>query len=522
MADITYAVFIDWDNDGSVLAGAPTSGETVTTRVLNVRTPQKFAYGRDTARSLSAVKPGAVTIELSNVSKDYSPDNASSPLYGNLGTGKPVLVRATHSAVTYDLITGFIDDYTIDPFREKKSVTLTVVDVLGRLAATTISTACHQSIQTGAAIEAALDAADWPADKRDIDPGSSTLRYWAADGVDAWSAIQEILICEGSPCIAYVDAATGNFVFRDRHHRKLYAASLTSQATFRDTGSEPLFSDPVEYNVGFRDLINSTDFTVEERAPLSLRAIWSTDSTLVIPAGTTQTIKAVLSDPAFDIVTPVVDTDYKLLSGTVTITLNRNSGKTIDIGITATSTAYLTGMQLRGYPCPVARTYKVTSTNGSSVSKYGVVHPTDTSFVPKWAGVNDAEAIGDIIVAQRGERLPVMTITVKNANDTRKVQILSRKLGDRVTIVEAETSTNHAHHIERIEHGVGLAGKYHEVRFGCERMQSDNSNQFTFDVAGKGFDQGELGPGGFDDPATLFILDDATAGHRLDSGKLGT
>lgn len=522
MADITYAVFIDWDDDGSVLAGAPTSGETVTSRVLNVRTAQRFSYGRDTARSLSAVKPGQVTIELSNVSKDYSPDNASSPLFGNLGTGRPVLVRATHNAITYDLIYGFIDDYVIDPFREKKSVTLTVVDILGRLAATLVSTECHQSIQTGAAIEAVLDAAGWPADKRDIDPGSSTLRYWIADAIDAWSAIQEIIVCEGTPSIAYVDPATGSFVFRDRHHRKLYAASLTSQATFRDTGSEPLFSDPVEYNVGFRDLINSTDFTVEERAPLSLRAIWATDSTFVVPAGTTQTLKAVLSDPAFDVATPVVDTDYKLLSGTVTITLNRNSGKTIDINITATTTAYLTGMQLRGFPCPVVRNYKVQSTNGSSVTKYGAVHPTDSSYVPKWAGVNDAEAIGDIIVSQRGERLPVMTITVKSANDTRKVQILSRKLGDKVTIVEAETSTNHTHFIERIEHGISRAGKYHEVRFGCERQQSDNSNPFTFDVAGKGFDQGELGPGGFDDPASLFILDDATSGHRLDTGKLGT
>lgn len=520
MADITYAVYIDWDADGSVLAGSPTSGEDVTTRVLNVRTPQRFSYGRDTARALSAVKAGTVAIELNNVSRDYSPDNTGSPLYGDLSTGRPVLIRATHSAVTYDLLYGFIDDYDIDPFREKKSVTLTVVDVLARLSATQVSTACYPSIQTGAAISAILDAADWPADRRDIDPGSSTLRYWAVDGTDAWSAIQEILANEGIPSIAYVDPATGSFVFRDRHHRKLYAASLTSQATFRDTGAEPLFSDPVDYNVGFRDLINTAEFVVDEREPAALGKIWETKSTFTVVAGTSTVLKATLSEPAFGVITPVEGTDYELLGGACTIELNRDSGKTIEITITATATSYITGMILRGYACPSARQYKVTSANGASVTKYGIAHP-ETGVAPKWTGVNDAQAIGDVLVSQRGERLPVMTITVKSANDTRKVQILSRKLGDKVTIVEAETFSNHAYFIERIEQGVHLAGKFHQARFGCERSQ-EPTNSFTFGVAGQGFDQGYLTPGGYDDPATLFILDDATAGHRLDSGKLGT
>lgn len=520
MADITYTVLIDWDNDGSVLAGSPTSGEDVTARVLNVRTGQAFSYGRDTARSLSAVKPAQVSVELNNVTKDYSPDNSSSPLYGDLGTGKPVLIYATHSAVTYELFYGYIDGYSIDPFREKKSVMLTCVDNLAKVASARIQTECYPSIQTGAAIHACLDAAGWDEDLRDIDAGASTLRYWVADQTDAWTAIQEIVQSEGLPAIAYVDPETGNFVFKDRHHRLLDSASLTSQATFRDTGSEPLFSDPVEYNVGYRDLINTCVFRVPERQPQAFDEVWQTESTFVVSTGETMVIYATASERFIGAVTPEEDVDYKLLSGSATVTLSQTSGLTTQITIEAGSTAYIEGMKIRAYSCPVAREFVTSSIHVDSVDKYGIASPDDSS-TPKHCGVNDMKAIGDIIVAQRAERLPVFTLTVKGANDTRKVQILSRKLSDMVTIVEAETSTNHTHFIEKIGHSITLAGKLHTATFGCERVPSPGT-QFTFGVAGQGFDQGTFGLSGFDDADTVFILDSAVSGHRLGTGKLAT
>lgn len=517
MADITYKVYIDWDNDGSVFAGSYETGEDVSARVLNTRTNQSWSFGRDTARSLSAVKAAQVTIELNNTSKDYSPDNSSSPLYGSLGPGKPVLIQATHSAVTYNLFWGFIDDYSIDPFREKKSVTLTCVDALAKLGQTQVSTQAYESIQTGTAIGVILDAAGWPTAQRDLDYGSSTLRYWCADGVDAWSAIEELVVAEGNPAIAYVDQSN-NFVFRDRQHRKIDSTSVTSQATFRDTGAEPLFSDPVEYNIGFRDLINSVDYTIDEREPGEFVTNWTTDSTYSIAAGDTLVIPAHVDDPLIEVQVPEQDTDYTLLQGSVTITLDKTSGKSFNISVYASTAAYIQGMALRSYWCGVRRQYSVQASNPNSITKYGIAHP-DEDFQPKWLSKPDAEAIGDRIVSQRGERLPVISITVKNANDTRKVQMLSRKISDRVTIVEAETSTNHDHYIERIEHSISNAGKAHQVTFGCERVQTTQT-QFTFDVAGQGFDQGTFGLSFTDDSSTVFILDSSTSGHRLGTGKL--
>jgi hypothetical protein len=58
--------------------------------------------------------------------------------------------------------------------------------------------------------------------------------WWWASQADAFDMLTELLASEGPPSIAYI-APDGTFVFRDRHHRLLRAASLTSQATFAQT-----------------------------------------------------------------------------------------------------------------------------------------------------------------------------------------------------------------------------------------------------------------------------------------------
>jgi hypothetical protein len=218
-------------------------------------------------------------------------------------------------------------------------------------------------------------------------------------------------------------------------------------------------------------------------------------------------------------VTPVEDTDYTVVSGNVTVSLTRTSGQSTEIVIAASSTCYLKGMRLRATPVPVARTHVVEAENTTSVTKYG--RASWEAGTPPWVNRHDAKAIADVILAQRSERLPVISITVNNGNDTRKVQQLSRKLSDRVTIVETNTGTNHDHFIEQIGHDIGQVGEDHRVQYGCERVRTVSGTQFTFDVAGAGFDQGSFGLSGFDNSTNIFILGSNVSGHRLGSGKLG-
>jgi hypothetical protein len=211
-------------------------GEDVTSRVMGLRTPLSFQYGRDTARSLSEIQPGETSMTLLNDSRDYSPDNTGSPLYGLVMPGRACVVRATYNGKTHTLFNGFIDDFVLVPDAENQSLEVTALDVLQKLNEATISTELYHSIQTGTAIGYVLDAIGWPSDKRDLDQGASTIRWWWEEETDAFEALGKIVSAEGPPAFTFVDSA-GNFVFRDRHHRVLTDTSITSQATFV-SGSE--------------------------------------------------------------------------------------------------------------------------------------------------------------------------------------------------------------------------------------------------------------------------------------------
>lgn len=497
MVDATFAFYIDWDNDGSVDSLAFEANETVTTNVLGVRTPLQWKIGRDGDRSISGFLSGDVEIELNNSTRIYSPDNAASALFGNLGPGKPVRIRAT-SGTTRDIFRGFIDEYKVNPSRDRRSVTITAVDCFAHIADTVINTALFQGIPTGEALEEVLDAVGWPSGDRDIDQGCTTIRHWWLENVTAAEAINDILASEGPPAICYIDGSN-NFVFKDRMHRLVDANTTTTQATFRDQTTEPIFSEPAEYNAGYKDIINSVSFDVAERIGVVEASVWSSDDVVVVPASSTIQLTVQADDPFSNAQVPDDDQgDYTLVKGSVTsISLSRTSGQSTVISITAGgSGATIENLLMRAVSYPVQVNYRVTVEDSTSITKYG--RTSWAEEVPKWVGKNDAEAIAALIVLLRKERLPTFSLTLWNDNSTRLGHILDRTISDLVTIVEAETTVNHSHYIESIEYDVLETGKYHSAYYTCERT-----------------------PTWVPDKDNIFILNSNVSGHRLDSGKLG-
>lgn len=523
MSTADYDFLVDWNDDGDF----SDTGEDITSRVLGTRSPIKFAYGRDQARALSAIRAGEVAFEVNNESKDYSPDNGSSPLAGNLEPGKPMLIRATFNAVTYDLFRGFLDDYDLKPSSTANVSTASFsgLDLLHKLAQADMSTELYSSLQSGEAIHKLLDAIGWPEADRDIDQGATTLRWWWEEGVDGLTALKKIVDSEGPPAFAYV-GTDGNFVFRDRHHRLTTTESTTVQATFTASGSEPQFSEPMEYNVGWRDLINQVVIEVHEREAQPLQAVWRNEDAFSMTAGEVIEFEIKPSDPFFGAVVPSpgpAGSDIRVTEGSdddLEVTLSRTSGQSVVCKLKAASAMTISFFQMRAFPVTVARTVKVVAENAQSIAKHGV--RTDTDINPAWGNRNDAFAVASIIVAQRGERLPVVHITIKNANDTRLTQILSRDLSDRIHITETgETGLDDDFFIEQIEHEIAQAGKVHNVTFGCEKISlsaSATPTYFTFDVAGKGFNDGVFGEEGMIEGSKLFILDDPVNGVLDDAG----
>lgn len=511
MSAITHDMRINWNGDGDFTD----TGDDVTARTLDQRVVT-IRYGRDQTRSLSPMSSGQMSFELDNASRDYSPENASSPLAGNLIPARPVRYQATHNSIVYTMFHGSLDDYEVQP--QERVVRCTALDPLAKLKGSTIDTALHASVTTGEAIGHILDAIGWPTADRDLDRGVTTIRWWWEAGTDAFQAMERVLNSEGPPALLTV-GADGKIVFRDRHHRLTRSASLNSQATFRDGGADPVFSAFV-YDHGWRDVINSVVIDVDDRQVTSDPVeVFSTDQLYNIASGDAIEISVVAQDPFLRATTPIAGTDFTLVAGSVEVSLSRTSGASTIISVRAIGgTATIDGMRLRAYSVPIAATLKVTGVNQDSITKYG--QRSYTQDAP-WVGVHDARAVADVILAHRSERLPIVTITMDGGdNDTCLTQQLARDLSDRATIIEDETGLNADFYVEQIEHSISDSGGRLVTAFGCEKAAIKPTNPFTFGVSGKGFDQGAFDITGLDDSATMFRFD--TSGQGFNDGRFAT
>ena len=497
-----FRFYIDWLNDGDFI---DTNDEVTSTAGGNALAADgmTIAYGRDQARAFSPVRSGEAAFKLNNASRMYSPENARSPLFGQLVPGRPVQITATQDAATTTIYRGFLDDFTVSPNKGDRTVTLSCLDLMARFAqANPISTPLYASVRTGTAIGYILDALGWPSGARDLDPGASTIRWWWEEGTDGLTALARMLAAEGPPAICFVDT-NANFVYRDRHHRLLDAASTSVQATFTngtsvETASTVTFSQPMTYDTGWRDICNTIIVPVDQRVQAALGVVWQTDATIAVPAGTSVAVIAQSGDPFLNAVTPVADTDYTLLTGAATAALSRTSGQAVTITLTDSgSGSIITGLQLQANPVTVARTVQVSVTDTASVTAYGVRGlPSGIDLGGGGATVEDVVAVATIFVTRYAQRKPIVSIPVANANDKRLTQQLARDLSDRVHITDTETGLNADFHIEQISHATTGTGRVLTTTFGCEKADATT-------------------------PANVFVFDDATNG-KFNTGKFGT
>jgi hypothetical protein len=447
-------------------------------------------------------------------------------------------MRATveFNGQTHALFSGRIDDYDVHADYGDRTAEFTFLDALNDLSGIKLSTGVYGSMRTGELVNTILDLVGWTAG-RDIDEGATVVRYWWAEGADALGAINDLVKSEGPPALAYVDPS-GTFVFRDRHHRLLRTQSREVRAYFSggrlgDCEADPPatgydFTKPFTYSHGWRDVVNSVTFDVEERAPsAALEAVWTDESTYTLAAGQSVDIEVSGSDPFVDAVTPVVGTDVVYTTtggGTVSVLLSRTSGASARLTLRAVGgPVTVTTFQLRARPLTVQRTVKVSMTDPGSITRHGErAYPEGAP----WAGTADAEAIASMVLLHYARRRPTVQLRVVSQDPAHLVQVLQRTVSDRVHITHEEMGLDSDFFVERVTHSIqrlGRPGKapVHSVVLGCERDLEAPTNVFTFDKRGAGFDEGVFDLAPADNPATVFIFDDPVQG-RFDTGILGT
>jgi hypothetical protein len=462
MSIATYRLDVAW-GDSPTFADA---GDNVTARVLPDR-GLICERGKDQIRSLSPPMAGRLDASLDNRSRDYSPENGSSPLVGKLVPGHRVRLRATFSAVTYDLFTGTLDDLPQHPELGARAVDLPCLGSLSRLKGLKISTPLYANIRTDQALGYLLDAAGWPAGDRVLSAGKTILLYWWCDDVDAFDMAVTLLNTEGPGASLYEDGS-GRIVFEDRHYRLTQARCTTSQATIRDSGAEPLHTLPFSYNPGLKDTITRATARVNLRTVQALDVAWQLGQDISLGASQVLTFRAATGDPVTGAVAPVAGTDYTVLTGAVaSVTLDRTSGAGISVTVTAgAGGATVRGLQLRAQ--------KLTAQGTDIVSAPVTPAPrVERGYtLALWPEVqpNVAQDLCDAIVRAYKDTRPIVSLTLEGASATMLTHLLSREISDRVTVVEAQTGLNAPMFVERIARAVDVAGSRHRATLGLEKI----------------------------------------------------
>lgn len=410
----------------------------------------------------------------------------------------------------YVLFNGHTDDSPINPDIDARTVGLSLVDWIADLRGQTITTPLYQGVRTGQAVGYILDAAGWPSGLRDLDAGGTVMPWWWEDGADALTALDKVLRSEGPPALLTV-GSDGEIIFRDRHHRLIRTASLISRGTWRGAGPlEPVMARPFTYDEAWRNIVNSATVSVEVRNLQPVDVVWSSESLITLSAGETRLIAAATSAPFAGAIPPVAGIDYTLTAGTVDVSLLRTSGASATIVVKAVGgPATLTTLQLRAQLLGTTYSVQVSAMDAGSVSDFG---PRSYSNDLPWCGVEDAQAVLDVLVALRAQPLPVLSARfVVGNNVARAGLLLPRDLSDRVRVVESETVLDADFFIESIAHE--LTGEDdHAVTFGLEAVPTPPVvTLFRFNTTGAGFGQGQLGSN-VDDASTLFVFDQSGRG----------
>lgn len=500
-----YEVKIDWNKSGSYLDAY----DDVTGHLL-AREPISLQYGRDQARALAPGVAGELDFELCNLDRLYSPENVVSPIFGDILPGRNVICEATWLGVTTTLIEARIDDYDVKGDRKDRSVAVACLDSFARFQKQKISTSLFQSIRTGDAMHRVLDAIGWPVGKRDIDVGATIISFWWENETDAGTAFEKIVASEGPPSIAYLQG--GVFTFKDRHHRIQDARSQTNQAEYCIAGyvgdcetESPCptgsfkFTEPFEYEHGMKNIVNSVTFSVDERRIDPERSVvWESEQVSMYTLGASEvdTIEVETNDPFTGALVPVEGTDFELVSGSVSVSLSRTSGQSTIITLTAGGGgARLRELQLRAYAVPVKSTVQVSASDAASITDYDVSSWPDDA---PWVNRHDAKALAQIILLHYANRLPQVTVRIVNHDrDPGYItEMLTRMISDRVGIQHPQLQLDADFYVENVKHTITRLGKIHETVLGCEQVPAgvpDASTLFTFDVAGRGFDDGRFG-----------------------------
>jgi len=493
-----YANHIDWNHD----ADFSDTGEDVSDRTASATV--RWERGRDQIRALAPPMAGSLSCTLDNTSGDYSPENASSPLYGLVEPGRDLRFRCDYSATTYPLFRGYIDEPTIDS--EGQTLGIRALGVLSLLAGQKVSTDLYTNITTDYALGILFGALGIGSKLSVLDTGKTTLAYWWCGEDDALEMAKKLLYAEGPGAALYEDAS-GLVCFHSRHYRLTTTRCKTSQATYSDTGTGSLHVTPYRYGRGRKDVINRV--TIERKVLTfagSTSALWTySGGDVELLAGASRSFDVALSVPSGGGALSVNVTTAQDLIGAVpaysalTSTIKRYNRATNAYDIAANSGTHFRVTVTNPNSIAVTLTEVRVDSNAGTVTDEPVTNVFDTSAsIPElrtlpsgqqpWPYIDytTAQGLADGIAYAYHLPRSQVEVTIENATETDLLSLLAREVSDRITIVDSRSHINGAFFVERLAHEVSEQGTRHRLTLGCERVWSDSLAIYGTSLYGTG------------------------------------
>jgi concanavalin A-like lectin/glucanase superfamily protein len=183
---------------------------------------------------LDQMEAGTTSLLLKDEDRSFDPANGSSPYSPNVIPMRRIRGKTTYQSTVYDLFYTYIERWppqnAIPGYQE---IGLTAVDGFDALALADVRGTLEVGY-SGTQIDALLDKALWPKDKRELDQGQYVMVGQTLTGAKALASIQEIADSERG--IFFIDQA-GVATFHDSAHRGSFPRSTQSQVTFVDNNA---------------------------------------------------------------------------------------------------------------------------------------------------------------------------------------------------------------------------------------------------------------------------------------------
>lgn len=268
----TIRVFVDFDSDTAFEIN-PLILDSLTEGILGTNTlgsgtlpveitdlVEKVAIRRGRNRITGKFEFGSANVQLYDQNGDWNPANPNGAYYGKLVPLRQIIIFATYGGEDYFLFSGFIQAYDTGFWRGNEDVSrvlLRCVDGFRLLAGAAITTVSGAGAgqDSGARVNAILDAIDFPLSLREIDTGDSTLQADPGTSRTALDALQQV---ENSEFGGIFLDGQGRVNFKNR--TAMVATPSTAAYTFNDDGTDISYNNAV---VAFDDttLINSVSVT---------------------------------------------------------------------------------------------------------------------------------------------------------------------------------------------------------------------------------------------------------------------